>query len=125
MTVDIPWPPSANRYWRNWQGRMVKSTEARNYQAAVGNQSLAEKWDKFQHQRVKVFIEAFPPDKRKRDLDNVQKVTLDSFEYSGVFFNDEQVDDLRIVRREVVPGGLLRVTVEPIGDADGCADKHR
>jgi len=25
ITLDLPWPPTANRYWRNVQGRMVIS----------------------------------------------------------------------------------------------------
>lgn len=32
----LPAPPSANRWWRNVNGRMVKSAAARQYQEAVG-----------------------------------------------------------------------------------------
>jgi Holliday junction resolvase RusA-like endonuclease len=35
QTVVLPAPPSANRYWRKWKGRMVKSKEARAYRTAV------------------------------------------------------------------------------------------
>ena len=31
MNITLPVPPSANRYWRNFRGRMVVSAEARAY----------------------------------------------------------------------------------------------
>lgn len=40
-----------------------------------------------------------PPDRRKRDLDNLLKSLLDGLEGAGVFKDDAQIDDLQIVRR--------------------------
>ena len=31
ITLDLPWPPTANRYWRNVNGRMVLSRAGREY----------------------------------------------------------------------------------------------
>lgn len=35
VTLTLPEPPSANRWWRNWKGRMVLSSEARKYKASI------------------------------------------------------------------------------------------
>ena len=63
---------------------------------------------------VAVSIAAYPPDKRKRDLDNLLKSTLDALERAGFFGDDHQVDDLRIRRHEVdeEAGGRLLVMIE-------------
>ena len=31
VSFTLPYPPSANRYWRSYRGRVVKSEEARRY----------------------------------------------------------------------------------------------
>ena len=36
ITLTLPFPPSANRYWRNVKGRTLKSAEARDYALQVG-----------------------------------------------------------------------------------------
>jgi crossover junction endodeoxyribonuclease RusA len=64
--------------------------------------------------RVSIFIAAFPPDKRRRDLDNVLKQLGDSLTHAGVYQDDCQIDDLRIIRRPVEKGGRLSVVVAEI-----------
>ena len=52
--------------------------------------------------RLEVLLEVFPPDKRKRDLSNLPKAVEDAITHAGnVWIDDEQIDDLRIVRREI------------------------
>ncbi|NBW23084.1 MAG: RusA family crossover junction endodeoxyribonuclease, partial [Caulobacteraceae bacterium] len=51
--------------------------------------------------------EAFPPDKRKRDLDNVLKSLLDALTHANVWDDDSQIDDLRIYRNIVA--GMVKV----------------
>jgi crossover junction endodeoxyribonuclease RusA len=60
---------------------------------------------------LKVTIEAFRPDRRKRDLDNLFKATLDSLTHAGVWEDDSQIVDLRIYWAPIL-GGMLKVTVE-------------
>jgi len=52
-----------------------------------------------------------PPDRRRRDLDNAMKALLDSLEHAGVYDDDSQIDDLRIVRGGIVPGGACVIEI--------------
>ncbi len=113
MTIELPWPPSVNRYWRKWRNRMVLSGDARDYREMVANLWMVNRWPKLQQQRVFLHSTAHPPCRRKRDLDNILKSLQDALEYSGVFLSDEQVDDLRVTRGEVVEGGKVIVKVGP------------
>ncbi|WP_256824678.1 RusA family crossover junction endodeoxyribonuclease, partial [Pseudomonas aeruginosa] len=50
----------------------------------------------------------------KRDLDNLLKGLLDSLTKAGAWDDDGLVDDLRIVRGEVIAGGEVLVTIEAL-----------
>jgi len=54
----------------------------------------------------------FPPDRRRRDLDNLQKALLDALAHGGAYHDDSQIARLTIQRRHVVPAGKVRVRVE-------------
>jgi len=58
-------------------------------------------------------MDAFPPDRRRRDLDNLLKSVLDALEHAGVYADDSQVDLLVVRRCEVDrPHGHVEVRVE-------------
>tara|TARA_Y100001963_G_scaffold120364_1_gene168241 strand:- start:4 stop:342 length:339 start_codon:yes stop_codon:yes gene_type:complete len=112
MRIDLPWPPSVNRYWRNWRGRTVISAEGRTFRELV--RARLANVDTFgPDARLLVAIDAYPPDRRKRDIDNLTKATLDALE-GCVFDNDNQVDHLVVIRRDIRPGGALEVEIDPI-----------
>jgi len=58
-------------------------------------------------------IEAFPPDKRRRDLDNLIKAIQDSLQYAGVYEDDSQIDYLTI-KRSILRENKIIVTVTEI-----------
>jgi crossover junction endodeoxyribonuclease RusA len=105
-TVRLPAPPSANRYWRNVKGRMVKSREGRAYCKMVAHTP----WDDgdcppmFGAMGVEV---RWARRKRMGDLDNRLKVVLDSLR--GIAWaDDKQIVELHAYRSE---GGDDTVTV--------------
>jgi len=59
-------------------------------------------------------IDVYPPDKRKRDLDNICKNLLDSLQKAQIYPDDNQIDLLIIQRKEVVKGGKLHVSISTI-----------
>jgi crossover junction endodeoxyribonuclease RusA len=115
LMFQLPWPPSINRYWRNFKGRTIISKDGRDYRAAVigklgkGGPILSD--------RLAVEIYAYPPDNRRRDLDNVIKVPMDCLTHAGIWKDDSLIDDLRIVRKAVERNGRLMVRVRQINES--------
>lgn len=107
--ISLPWPPSVNHYWRRNAGwGMHISDEGKAYQNAVGK--ACRGLDGVMG-RVTVNVVAYPPDKRKRDLDNIFKALLDALNSTGMIEDDSLIDDLHIVRAERVAGGRVDVTI--------------
>lgn len=110
----LPWPPSVNAYWRTFRGRMLISAAGREYRTAVAEQVVEQSVPKFGERKIKVTIEAFRPDNRRRDLDNLLKAALDSMTSAGVFDDDSQIVDLRIYWAPAI-GGYLMADIEEVG----------
>ena len=115
MQITLPWPPSVNRYWRHpnkgpLAGRHLISVEGRQYRSQVTALAISRKMECMSG-RLAIHIDAWPPDKRARDLDNLLKSTLDALVHAGVIAGDELIDDLRIVRKESEKPGHLIVTI--------------
>jgi crossover junction endodeoxyribonuclease RusA len=113
IELTLPWPPSVNRYWRAFKGRVIISAEGRAYRKAVADQVLIQRDAKHYGGKMKVEIEAWRPDNRRRDLDNLLKATLDACTHAGVWEDDANILDLRIYWAQK-KGGFLRVQVEKI-----------
>lgn len=61
-------------------------------------------------------VQVFPPDRRERDLGNLDKSLSDALEYAKVFVKDKQIDHLEYTRREIIPGGKVVVELEPYNE---------
>lgn len=112
LNLTLPWPPTVNTYYRNVNGKTLISEKGRQYRAAVADQVLIQRGAKQLAGRLAVAIVAHVPDKRRRDLDNLLKSTLDSLTHAGVWLDDQQIDALSISRGPI--GGLLQVSVQEV-----------
>lgn len=114
-TLVLPWPPSVNAYYRSVNrgrlaGRVLISERGRAYRAEV--QAIVERRGMNPMQgRLTVHITANPPDRRRRDLDNLLKATLDSIVHGGVIQDDSLIDHLTIVRGPTKEGGSISVNI--------------
>ena len=113
IEITLPWPPSVNTYWRNFDGRMIISAKGREYRETVGDQMTVQRMVKHFNGPLRVVIEAWRPDKRRRDLDNLLKATLDALAHAHVYEDDSQIVDLRIFWADTI-GGMLKVKVSEI-----------
>jgi len=124
----LPYPISANRYWRTFRGRTVRSSDAMAYKEEVQT-IAAECLTGALTGCVRVKLELHPVlpldaarrakkdpkwglSVRRIDLDNACKVALDALQ--GIAFeNDRQITHLSIRLGVPVEGGGLSVSVGP------------
>lgn len=97
----LPWPPSLNRYYRHVGYRVLISREGRQYRMKVVSRlgGLKEKFVK----PVSLEADFYPPDNRRRDIDNLLKCLLDSLTAAGVYADDSLIKDLNLHMREPMP----------------------
>jgi crossover junction endodeoxyribonuclease RusA len=113
IEITLPWPPTVNTYWRNFNGRTIISAKGRDYRKAVADQVLIQRAAKHIDYAVKVEIECYRPDRRRRDLDNLLKALLDSMTHAGVMQDDALIEDLRVYWADEI-GGMVKVTIEGV-----------
>ena len=58
-----------------------------------------------------VHVDVYPPDRRRRDLDNCLKSLLDAMEHGGAYADDSQIVRLAVEKREPVDGGKTLVRI--------------
>lgn len=62
---------------------------------------------------VNLFI--YPPDKRRRDIDNVCKVILDTLQRAGIYDDDFKIWKLTVERKEVRQWGEVEFFITSMG----------
>lgn len=115
ISLELPWPPSTNRIWRNvvvaGKPRTLLSADGRAYRALVAKHCLLARANKGITSRVRVDVVAEAPDRRARDLDNILKATLDALTHAGVWQDDSQIDRLQVERGPICKPGRLLVAI--------------
>jgi crossover junction endodeoxyribonuclease RusA len=111
LVITLPPSLSANSCWRAFRGRIIISKKGRQYKKTV--REILKGCPKLGG-RLMVEIAYHPKDRRRCDLDNRIKILSDSIMEAGVFEDDSQIDDLRIVRMPVEPPGRMVITITEI-----------
>ena len=94
LEFDLPWPVTTNACYRNLNGRTLISRRGRQFRAKVvallrGVRKLAG--------RIGLTGRFAPPDRRRRDLDNVAgKALLDALKYAGAYDDDSQIKVMHV-----------------------------
>jgi len=115
LILDLPFPPSVNHYYRSptrgaLAGRHLISQAGRTYRAQVKADVQRVTLTPVTG-RLAVHVDAFPPDNRRRDLDNIGKALLDALVHAGVITDDGDIDQYSVTRKSKAPNGRVRVFV--------------
>lgn len=109
--ITLPWPPSNNRYYRHNRGRTHISAEGQAYRDNVARIIKGSMLDIGLAMPVKIRIECHMPDRRRRDLDNLQKASFDALTKAGFWLDDAQVVDYRVVKMPVISALVICIIV--------------
>lgn len=110
--LTLPEPPSANRYWRTFRGRAVKSKEARAFVEAVRTLALVAKVKPILAGPVKLTV-VWYRSRKMGDLSNRLKIVEDAM--NGVCYTDDkQVSEIVMRRVDGVKPGRMDITVEAL-----------
>ena len=113
IKLKLPYPPSVNHYWGQVGSKKFLGKKGKEFREAVFLCSLNARQGVL-NGRLEVKVYLYPPDKRKRDIDNVLKSLLDAMEHASIYENDSQIDKLCITRMEVAAGGYCEVTISQL-----------
>ena len=113
IQILLPYPPSVNHYWMSSGNIRYISKHGRAFRMAVAEECAAQAVQALEG-RLAVHVALFPPDKRKRDVDNVLKALLVSCEHAGCYESDSQIDELHVTRQQIQKGGGCTILIHTL-----------
>ncbi len=110
LEIELPYPPTVNSYWRtNYKaGKTYISKKSKEFQSKVFIACMGYLLIKG---KVRVEVDLYPPDRRKRDIDNPMKALLDALTKAKIIEDDSFIDQLKITRKEIVKQGKTVVRI--------------
>ncbi len=114
ITISLPLPPTINHMYgqRRGGGRFIKPAGIAFREAVA--EIVAEAQLPTLLKRVRLIVGIYPATRARQDLDNRSKALQDALTHAGVFLDDEQIDELTLIRKEVVKGGKVVVVITEI-----------
>lgn len=116
------WPPSVNHAWRHVGNRTLISAAGRDFRREIQKYGTLLRLEKKLPLesilgKLDVSIILYPPDSRRRDLDNYFKAPLDALTHAKVWGDDSQIKRLSDEWGDRVKGGGFRLIVKPFVEA--------
>ncbi len=130
ITLELSYPPSTNHY--KTLGRLTTTKIGKVYQQRRNSPATKrfywEAWTKILALKAReglsiplqstialeVHVDLYPPDKRRRDIDNSLKVLLDSLQRGGLIEDDSQIHRLVVEKKSIIPQGKVIVRIEEL-----------
>jgi len=109
-TALLPYPPSTNTLWRYSKRGVYRTAKYMAYIAEC--KALQVHQGPALDAPVRMEVLACPPDRRRRDLDNLSKSLCDVAVHLGLIEDDHWIHDLHMKwdRESVAQGVLLTIT---------------
>lgn len=117
INLILPWPPSVNQIWSTTRkGNWYSSKVAKDFKEMVSYYVTVKRARNAFVGAVPLNFEmlAYPPDNRRRDLDNLAKVVFDALQGASVFENDCQIKKMYMEMCGKSPGGKVLVTLSEL-----------
>ena len=115
MTIELPWPPSVNDYYRRdpKTGARYLKNRGRQFRETVMMLVRAQSCGPAPMLMgpLDFAMAVYPPDHRRHDSDNLLKAVQDALEHAMVYDDDSQLARKFIESCAPVEGGKVIVTV--------------
>jgi len=112
-----PLTKSNNAKW--WKGRMRIPARIKKYEQALHDYAkkvMQRSKRRITKKLVKVKVIYYLGSKRRKDLQNLPKTTMDALN-GAVYKDDSQVHDLHIIKKLDRKNPRIRITIEEMSDA--------
>lgn len=127
IELELPFPPSVNHYKK--VGAIIKTKTGKLYQQRVNTnetktfyyqvyiiakQMVPASWKEMalcQKARFRFDVSLYPPNHYRYDVDNCLKTLLDGIVKAHVIYDDSQIHQLFIEKKEVVEKGIAKVKI--------------
>jgi|TARA_R100000808_G_scaffold2439_1_gene9703 crossover junction endodeoxyribonuclease RusA len=107
LSAVLPWAPTVNHYYqKSRKGAFFLSQRGRRFRDDVS--ALLRPCSPLSGP-LSLRVDLFPPDRRKRDIDNNLKALLDSLEKGGAFEDDNQITHLSVFKHEAKKPGRISI----------------
>ena len=121
IKVGLMWPPSVNHEWVKARGRIILAPKGRTYRAYVAGKILAMRAHGVLPKApldgdIAMTMERYPPDRRRRDVDNYSKAVLDALTHARLWRDDSQVKRQTVEVCEPRAGGQVVLTISALED---------
>jgi crossover junction endodeoxyribonuclease RusA len=117
ITIELPYPPSVNHYWRRVGHTVLISRAGRRFRDDVIRLCRASGLALLPG-ALTVEVDVYPPDNRRRDLDNIQKALFDAMAHGGLYDDDSQLTRIVLTRMPALPRGKVVVRISPFTGKD-------
>lgn len=114
LVIRLPWPPSINQLWRMGKGNWYATKVGLEFKELVKYFVFKAKSPRFsEFANLSFQLLAYPPDNRRRDLDNLCKICCDSLQDANVYANDCQIKKINMEMKEKDPEkkGYVLITI--------------
>lgn len=113
------WPPSVNHTWIKGRGRVRLDSKVEAFRRAMALEIMAAKAAGELPcapllEPVILVLDFYPPNKQRRDLDNLPKGIEDAFTLGGIWQDDSQVKTLLLRMREPIKHGGFRAKLKVV-----------
>ena len=107
LILELPYPPSLNSYYRHVGNKVLISKAGREYRERIKTIVIFDGIKGFDKVDLQVIITCYPPDNRRRDIDNTLKCLFDSLTHAQVWSDDSQVKRLFVEKKEPLENGQV------------------
>ena len=109
ITLVLPYPPTVNHMYRRARGHLALTPEALAFRHAVRMIAIMQAVTPITGP-VAVFLDVYRP-RRRGDLDNILKATLDAIQNGVAYRDDDQVEQITAVRYDDKRAPRIEVSV--------------